>query len=304
MLTLQAVQRFTKYKSFLDLALTIVGATDPAEPTIGFAGQELLSSQVKAHRTADGALALEIMAHFVELPDPASLRLRIEVGPAAGEFDFATMSAAYTRRIPPFLLVDPPGPRVEDLWRARLNEGSGVLLDIGGRARSGISRKGDYPAWEVRVLDIVEGEDVDLVGDAHDLSMIPTASIDAIQSVAVFEHLQMPWAAILEMNRVLKPGGLVLTVTHQTVGMHDRPWDFYRYSMDAWPGLFSAVAGFEVVATEMTELMRIIPHFWSHRFAAAETDVGYYASRVLARKVGEASVGWRGKPNVTTAYPG
>ena len=95
---------------------------------------------------------------------------------------------------------------------------AGRVLEIGSRNRSGIVRKGLVPSQlEYVGLDIVPGENVDLVGDAHELSrLFPPESFDAIFTMSVFEHLMMPWKAVIEMNRVLKPGGLVMVTSHQT----------------------------------------------------------------------------------------
>jgi SAM-dependent methyltransferase len=54
-----------------------------------------------------------------------------------------------------------------------------------------------------------EPPDVDLVADTHRLP-IRNASIAAINSTAVIEHLYLPYAAVSEWMRILKPGGLLV----------------------------------------------------------------------------------------------
>ncbi|HME78232.1 MAG TPA: class I SAM-dependent methyltransferase [Mycobacterium sp.] len=64
------------------------------------------------------------------------------------------------------------------------------ILDIGGRARSGVDRRGEYPGCDLIVFDRVADPTVDVVGDAHALSShFPAESFDFIVSIAVFEHL-------------------------------------------------------------------------------------------------------------------
>ncbi len=170
------------------------------------------------------------------------------------------------------------------------------IIDLGGRARSGYLRKTDFRDRESLVFDIVQEDGVDVVGDAHEMSAyFAPASIDAIMSVSVFEHLIMPWKAAVEMNRVLRPGGLIFVSTHQTVGMHDRPWDYYRFSDTSWKGIFNKHTGFEIVETDLTEVCYVLPFVWAPRHAEAEQSCGFKLSCVLARKTGESTLDWPAK---------
>jgi hypothetical protein len=181
------------------------------------------------------------------------------------------------------------------------------LLDIGGRARSGVQRSEHYPQCDVTTFDIVTDAGVDVVGDAHEMSRhFAPASFDFATSVSVFEHLIMPWKVVLEMNRVLKPGGMAFIFTHQTIGMHDMPWDFFRFSKASWTGLFNRYTGFEVVHTNMSQFMHIVPRAWSERFRGSEASGGYNACGVIVRKTGAATVGWQVPVAeiLRTAYPG
>ncbi len=64
------------------------------------------------------------------------------------------------------------------------------VLDVGGRARSRIDRKDLFPKADYTVIDIVDGDNVDIVGDAHTMSgNFPSETFDFILSVSVFEHL-------------------------------------------------------------------------------------------------------------------
>jgi len=97
-------------------------------------------------------------------------------------------------------------------------------------------------------LDVVQGPNVDVVGDAHALSAhFEPESFDAMYSVSTFEHLAMPWKVALEAHKVLRPGGLAYFVTHQSLGMHELPWDFWRYSDTSWNSLFNSYTGFRVL---------------------------------------------------------
>lgn len=171
--------------------------------------------------------------------------------------------------------------------------GGGKLLDIGGRDRSGLDRSKDYPQCDVTVLDIVESQNVDVVGDAHQLSKhFPREHFDAVMSVSVFEHLLMPWKVAIEINKVLKTGGIGMVFTHQTLGMHDLPWDFWRFSDNAWKALFNAHTGFEILATALDRPHFVVPFYFTIDKDLAENAAGFEGSAVLFRKTGPCQEQW------------
>ena len=170
---------------------------------------------------------------------------------------------------------------------------SGKMLDIGGRDRSGLDRSTQYPGIDVTVLDIVPGDNVDVVGDAHNLSAyFPPNHFDAVLSVSVFEHLLMPWKAVIEINKVLKRGGIGMVHTHQTLGMHDLPWDFWRFSDTAWKALFNEGTGFEIVDVALDSPQYVVPFYFSMGKNNAERSAGFESSSVIFRKIGECQERW------------
>ncbi len=178
-----------------------------------------------------------------------------------------------------------------------VNNAGGRLLDIGGRNRSSIDSSAVYTGVERTVLDILPGDNVTVVGDAHAMaSLFPPGHFDAIFSVSVFEHLMMPWAVVVQMNRVLKTGGCALIATHQALGMHDMPWDFWRFSDTAWDALFNAHTGFEILERGMNTEQFIIPFLYRPDKAFAERAAGYELSAVLVRKTGDCAMSWDLKP--------
>jgi len=186
-----------------------------------------------------------------------------------------------------------PQYTVVDTW-TRLMEDSSIrhVLDIGGRARSGISRKDMLPGKQIRVADILAAPEVDYVADVHELSSQLKEKFDAFMSIATFEHLLMPWKAAIEINKVLKDGGVGLVVTHQAIGIHDVPWDYFRYSDNAWKGIFNAHTGFEIVDAGMMDPAMIIPRHWSAAHEGTEHAVGYMTSSVVVRKISQPRLDW------------
>lgn len=129
------------------------------------------------------------------------------------------------------------------------NIDSPVVVEIGSRNVSGVTRRHLFPsAGRFVGLDVHPGDGVDMVGDAHRLGdYFEPNSIDAVMSVSVFEHLVFPWKVVIEINRVLKPGGYVFVSTHPAWPEHELPWDFWRFPVAGLSHLFIPATGFEVV---------------------------------------------------------
>jgi Methyltransferase domain len=101
----------------------------------------------------------------------------------------------------------------------------GHILEVGARARSGITRREAIPVgWRYTGLDVVNGPNVDVVGDAHQLSrLFPEQHFDAIMTFSTLEHLMMPWKFAIELNKVLTHGAIGLFFTHHTWPLHEVP---------------------------------------------------------------------------------
>jgi Methyltransferase domain len=187
--------------------------------------------------------------------------------------------------------------RFNDMTRRLLAESrpGDKVLEIGSRARSGnTNRHLVHPDVDYVGIDIASGENVDVVGDAHHLSRHVTEQFDAIFSVSVFEHLLMPWMVALEMNKVLKVGGIAYIQSHPSWPLHDEPWDFWRFSKDAWEGLFNAHTGFELLDKGQAMRSWIAPECSALRHLQPGLDSmrTYLASACLVRKTGPAKVQW------------
>jgi hypothetical protein len=187
------------------------------------------------------------------------------------------------------------------LARLRLDQASGTrprVLDMGGRQRSGINAVREHLGdVELLVADLLPGEGVDIVGDAHALStLMPAESVDHIISTSVFEHLMMPWKVVTEMAKVLRPGGTCLVTSHQTLGLHELPADYWRFSEQAWRVLFCPATGFEVLAVAMGEAMAICPHLRKPEDDDNERAVGFENSSVLARRIADPQAQWTVEP--------
>ena len=173
------------------------------------------------------------------------------------------------------------------------------LLEIGSRARSGNTYRHLFPNLGRYVgLDVTSGENVDVVADAHTMSDVLPEPFDFAYSVSVFEHLLMPWVAAVELNRVLKPGGMAFVQSHPAWPLHEEPWDFFRFSRDAWKGLFNPLTGFEIVDTAYDLEASIVPaQADAEALQGLDTQPTYLLSACVVRKVGEPRVAWRADPS-------
>ncbi|GEJ59258.1 class I SAM-dependent methyltransferase [Anaeromyxobacter diazotrophicus] len=159
------------------------------------------------------------------------------------------------------------------------------VLEIGSRARSGNVQTHHFKDADYVGFDVVPGENVQVVGDAHDLSAyFPAESFDAAFAVSVFEHLAMPWKVVLELNRVLKPGGLVCVFTHPTYPPHDRPWDFWRYAPEAFEVLFGAPTGFELLECAEGLPCSVVPLASEPALVGLWREPAYLAVAAIAKK--------------------
>jgi ubiquinone/menaquinone biosynthesis C-methylase UbiE len=183
----------------------------------------------------------------------------------------------------------------------------GQILEIGSRARSGTLYREFIPAGMSYVgLDILEGPNVDVVGDAHELSRhFAPETFDAAYSIAVFEHLLMPWKAAIELNKVLKPGGVAFIASHQTFNLHEVPWDFWRFSDKAWHALFNKFTGFEILEAQMGERAYIVGGFLNPMTWLMDRAPAFMASTVICRKIGPCAEQWHADlPSlVDSVYP-
>lgn len=119
------------------------------------------------------------------------------------------------------------------------------VLDIGAGLRIDASRgnvEDPARAWikplvkdtEYRVMDPVDTYHPDIVGDIHAMP-VADASYDAVFCLAVLEHVGKPWVAVSEMNRVLKPGGMLVAYVPFLSPYHAMPGyygDYFRYTED------------------------------------------------------------------------
>ena len=117
-----------------------------------------------------------------------------------------------------------------------------LILDLGSFDVNGSYREYfDCFSWTYRGIDMAAGKNVDIVlQDPYNWREIRSNSADVLISGQAFEHIEFFWISVLEIFRVLKPGGLCCLIAPS--GGHE-----HRYPVDCWrfyPDGFSALAKF------------------------------------------------------------
>jgi len=136
-----------------------------------------------------------------------------------------------------------------DFLSEKFNKKNLRILEIGSREVCGKSTKRikEFSEAEYVGMDLYEGNNVDVVGDAHKLTTLFDEPFDLIFSSSCFEHFAMPWVVAEEISKLLNPSGFVFVETHFSFGSHERPWHFFQFSDMALRALFNKNLGFECI---------------------------------------------------------
>lgn len=191
------------------------------------------------------------------------------------------------------------------LLRSQTLPGTGRLLDVGcGSGQTMAWFRALYPCWETVGLDVsfdglraarALGEQSVLGASALDLP-VPTASMDAVISLDVLQHLPLRGGderALGEMRRVLRPGGVLLVRTNAQSIPHtadDEAFAFHKYERGEMcdklrrAGLTPLRVGRVNALLGLAEIRR--------EFAAREHTEGHYVG-LLATPSDRESLGWR-----------
>jgi len=161
------------------------------------------------------------------------------------------------------------------------------VLEIGSRNVSGSVRKHYFSNADGYVgFDFHSGENVDVVGDAHELSrLLDENSFDAVFCFSVFEHIAMPWKLVIEINKILKPGGMLFIATHPCWPPHELPWDFWRFQPEAFNVLLNSKTGFQLEQCFQGEPAKIIPLVEGSALRSLIQCETHLSVAVLAKKV-------------------
>lgn len=84
--------------------------------------------------------------------------------------------------------------------------------------------------------DIRPGPGVDKVLDLHKIDL-PDNSVGTVFLMDTLEHVEYPHQALVEVHRILKPGGIVIMSSVLDFFIHATPNDFWRFTPDGFRSL-------------------------------------------------------------------
>ena len=114
-----------------------------------------------------------------------------------------------------------------------------LILDIGSQDINGTYKHiFNYPEWDYKGADITAGKNVDIVlSDMYNWKEIKSSSFDIVVTGQTFEHIEFFWITMLEISRILKPGGLCCIIAPAGGKEHKYPVDCWRFYPDGFKAL-------------------------------------------------------------------
>ena len=128
--------------------------------------------------------------------------------------------------------------RLAALLKQDAGERRPVVLVVGGGSLSGgVRYLRDNSDFQIVCFDIYASDQTDFVADAHAIPL-NDGVVDGVWVQAVLEHVLTPATVVEEIARVLRPGGLVYAETPFLQPVHEKAYDFTRFTESGHRWLF------------------------------------------------------------------
>lgn len=116
--------------------------------------------------------------------------------------------------------------KLQDLYK---NYYSGIVLDIGGRNRGRfIKPKDKVEKWIF--ADVEKKHNPDILLNVENMYQVDSQSVDVVNAIELFEHVEKPENGLDEISRVLKENGKLFLSMPFLYGLHSDPYDFQRWT--------------------------------------------------------------------------
>jgi SAM-dependent methyltransferase len=152
-----------------------------------------------------------------------------------------------------------------------------VLVIGGGAIGSGADQLYDDPTIELIGTDVYASQYTVLVADGHKLPF-EDGMFDGVWVQAVLEHVLEPATVVAEIHRVLRPKGLVYAETPFMQQVHERAYDFSRFTQSGHRWLFRQFAEISAGPVSGPGVALI----WSIRYFLRALGAGDKMSRVIS----------------------
>lgn len=149
-------------------------------------------------------------------------------------------------------------------------------------------------------VDINEGPNVDVVMKQPYRIPLKDNSADVVVSGQVFEHIPYVWVSMLEIARILRPGGWCLLSAPSRGHEHNPPFDCWRFYPDSYRALakFSTLQLLDVTTDlpPLTEKNRFdyagieASSYWGDTVGVFQKTPVYEAKRI--KKIREPMIEW------------
>lgn len=137
-----------------------------------------------------------------------------------------------------------------------------MLVVGGGTITPGVRCIEESAEFDIITFDIYASANTDFIADAHAIPLA-SGSIDAVWIQAVLEHVLSPEQVVAEIERVLATDGLVYSETPFLQPVHEKAYDFTRFTESGHRWLFRRFALLEsgVVNGPGTTTFQILRYF-------------------------------------------
>jgi SAM-dependent methyltransferase len=102
-----------------------------------------------------------------------------------------------------------------------------LIVDIGSMNLNGSYRPLIEPRWQYRGIDLVAGNNVDVIMRSEFDTGLLADSVDAVLCGQCLEHCRDPFRLMAEMGRIAKPDAMLLITA-------PREWEEHRFPIDCW----------------------------------------------------------------------
>jgi len=138
---------------------------------------------------------------------------------------------------------------LNSLQKKHENEYFGIVLDIGGRDRGAFTKpKNKVEKWIF--ADIEKKHKPDIVIDVANMKSVDNESINIVNAIEVFEHVEKINEGITECFRVLKKDGKFIISVPFLFPVHADPYDFQRWTLTKWKNELEKI-GFKIENIEI-----------------------------------------------------